>query len=398
MLNLKQYLCLLTSFTFLLLQPPATLAEDNNFEISGFARVVGGILSNDSTPINGYDDKLQFGEESLFAVQVNGQITDKISATGQLLYHSAENRDSGVEWAYLTYHHSQKLNFKLGKLRTPFFQYSDVIDVGLSYPWITPPKQVYREYIFSTFEGANVSYNFAGEDLAYYFEGYWGKFDDDLSTNGRSTATTVDNLRGVVINIVDDNLSFRVSYHRGLVEIKEDLLESFALTLGQLGFEKSAQSLNTQGDVKSIQAGITYDNLDYFARIELMRVTGDIPFVPKSTGGYVTLGYYFHPFTAHLTYATNNSNSPSPVDEIPIGFNPQLDQLAYGYKDIFNSLRDTNKDSITLGIKWDWKTNVALKMDVTLFDCELPTSTILFESTTKNVRTNLMQVGLEWVF
>jgi len=379
-------------------QAPSSLAEDRNIEISGFARVVAGKLSSDSLSVNGYDNKFRFSEESLFAVQVNGQLTDKISATGQLLYHSSDNRDSGIEWAYLTYHYNQRLNFKLGKLRTPFFQYSDVIDVGLSYPWITPPKQVYREYIFSTFEGANVSYNFAGEELAYYFEGYWGKFDDDITTNGHNTPTTVDDLRGVVINIVDDNISFRVSYHKGYVEIEQEFVDNFALTLEQLGFKKSALSLNTVGDVKSIQAGITYDNLNYFARVELMRISGNIPFVPKSKGGYVTLGYYFHPFTAHLTYATNNSDSPSTVNEIPIGFSPQLDQLAYGYKGIFNFIKDTDKDSITLGLKWDLKTNVALKMDVSMLDLKLPTTNILLESTTKKKRTNLIQVGLEWVF
>jgi len=398
MLKLKQYVCLLTSFTFMLVQAPVSLAENKNIDISGFARVVGGQLSNDSISVNGYDNKFKIGEESLFAIQVNGQLTDKISATGQLLYHSSENRDSGVEWAYLTYHHNQRLNFKLGKLRTPFFQYSDVIDVGLSYPWITPPKQVYRGYMFSTFEGANISYNFAGEELAYYFEGYWGKFDDDIVSNGLITPTTVNNLSGLVINIVDNNLSFRVSYHRGDVEIEQEFVENFTSTLTQLGFENSAQSLNTAGEVKSIQAGITYDNLNYFARVELMKVTGDIPFVPNSTGAYATLGYYFHPFTAHLTYATNNSASPSQINEIPIGSSPQLDQLAYGYKGIFNSLRNTDKDSITLGIKWDWKTNVALKMDVSIFESEIPTSTVLFERTSKIERTNLLQVGLEWVF
>jgi len=398
MLKFNRYLCLLTFFIFLLVQAPSSLAEDRNIEISGFARVVAGKLSSDSLSVNGYDNKFRFSEESLFAVQVNGQLTDKISATGQLLYHSSDNRDSGIEWAYLTYHYNQRLNFKLGKLRTPFFQYSDVIDVGLSYPWITPPKQVYREYIFSTFEGANVSYNFAGEELAYYFEGYWGKFDDDITTNGHNTPTTVDDLRGVVINIVDDNISFRVSYHKGYVEIEQEFVDNFALTLEQLGFKKSALSLNTVGDVKSIQAGITYDNLNYFARVELMRISGNIPFVPKSKGGYVTLGYYFHPFTAHLTYATNNSDSPSTVNEIPIGFSPQLDQLAYGYKGIFNFIKDTDKDSITLGLKWDLKTNVALKMDVSMLDLKLPTTNILLESTTKKKRTNLIQVGLEWVF
>lgn len=398
MLKLKQYLYLSAVFAFSFVLIPNVFAEDKKFDISGFARIVGGVIVNDSESLNGYDEEIKFGEESLFALQVNGKLSDKMSATAQFLYHPSEVRDSGIEWAYLTYHHNQKLNFKLGKMRTPFFQYSDVIDVGFSYPWITPPKQVYSEYIFSTFEGANVSYNFAGEQLAYYFEGYYGRFKDKISVNKNKTPTKIDNLRGVVGNIVANNVSFRLSYHKGYVEINEVLLNNFSETLTQLGFNRSAETLQTEGQVESMQASVNYENLNYFARFELMKLTSDIPFVQNSTGGYATLGYYFHPFTTHLTFASNKSDSPRPVNEIPTGLNPELDQLAYGYQDIFNSLLGTDKDSVTVGLKWDWKTNIALKLDMSFYDCDLPSSAALNENNAKTLKTNLMQVGLEWIF
>lgn len=398
MLKFKYNLCSLT--LFILIQSSAISAENKDFEVSGFARLVAGIASGDPIPLHRYDNQLQLDQESLVAIQIDGRLTDKISATGQFLYHPADYRESGVEWAYLTYHHNQKLNFTLGKLRTPFFQYSDVIDVGLAYPWITPPGQVYREYMFSTFEGAKVSYNFADDQLAYNLEGYWGRFDDDLSINQEKAGATVDDLRGIVFNVVDDKFSYRVSYHTGFVELDIPLIDSLATTLSQLGFDNSAKSLSTLGAIEFIQAGVTYDSLRYFARMEFMKITGDSPLMPYSTGGYATVGYYFHPFTAHFSIASNNSDSASPINELPSGHTPQLDQLKFAYKDIINTFNnaDIDTDSITLGIRWDWQANMALKLDFSVFESKPPASMNLSTTPSNNKKTNLIQVGIEWVF
>jgi hypothetical protein len=400
MLKIKHNLYALIISLVICLQTSVSLAEDNNIEVSGFARIVAGIASNDSVVFNGYDDQIQFGEESLVAVQVDGQLTDKISATGQLLYHPADNRDSGLEWAYLSYQHNKKLNFTLGKMRSPFFQYSDVIDVGLAYPWISPPRQVYKEYMFSSFEGAKATYHFADEQLAYSLEGYWGQFDSVLTLNGYQFPTTVDDLKGAVFTIVDDNLSYRISYHTGFVEIDSEYIVDIVKSLSYFGFAESAQTLTARGDIESYQAGLTYEGLKYFTTVELIHITGDIPLVPQSTAAYATFGYHFDPFIAHLTIATNNSKSSAPVNEIPAGVNPQLDQLLFGYKTIIHSLNysDVDTDSLTVGLRWDLESNCALKLDLTTFKSKLPASLLIPNSTSKDKRTNLLQVGLEWVF
>jgi hypothetical protein len=285
-------------------------------------------------------------------------------------------------------------------MRSPFFQYSDVIDVGLAYPWISPPGQVYKEYMFSSFEGAKATYHFADERLAYSLEGYWGQFDSVLTLNGYQFPTTVDDLKGAVFTIVDDNLSYRVSYHTGFVELDSDFINDVAIPLSQLGFDKSAQSLSGRGDIEFYQAGLTYDGLKYFTIVELIQITGDIPLVPQATAAYATFGYHFQPVTVHLTIATNNAKTSKPVNEIPAGVTPQLDQLLFGYKTIIHSLNysDVDTDSLTIGLRWDLEANCALKFDLTTFKSKLPASLIPVESNAKDQRTNLLQVGLEWVF
>ena len=121
---------------------------------SGFARLVGGYLDEEKATYLDYDDSISFGEHSLFALQTDVDFSEQFSFTTQLLAHASHRRDSGVEWAYLTYRPTRNWQFKAGKLRTPFFMYSDTLDVGLAYPWIVPPQQVYLPYVFPSILGS----------------------------------------------------------------------------------------------------------------------------------------------------------------------------------------------------------------------------------------------------
>jgi len=63
--------------------------------------------------------------------------------------------------------------FKLGKLRTPFFLTIAISkDVGYAYPWISPPQQVYMVFLFEVIEGASASYEIV-EDSFSQHRGYW---------------------------------------------------------------------------------------------------------------------------------------------------------------------------------------------------------------------------------
>ena len=98
--------------------------------------------------VNTQLNSISIDNESLIGLQADYQIIDDLAITGQLIGHSGNKRDSGIEWLYLTYTPSNTLKFKLGKQRTPFLSYSDVIDVGYAYPWATLPQQTYPRHFF----------------------------------------------------------------------------------------------------------------------------------------------------------------------------------------------------------------------------------------------------------
>lgn len=122
--------------------------SDDNLQFSGFARVVVGYLDDAQADYLNYDNSISIDNESLIGLQADYQIIDDLAITGQLIGHSGNKRDSGIEWLYLTYTPSNTLKFKIGKQRTPFLSYSDVIDVGYAYPWATLPQQTYPRHFF----------------------------------------------------------------------------------------------------------------------------------------------------------------------------------------------------------------------------------------------------------
>lgn len=89
--------------------------------------------------------------------------------TGQAVTRGARNGKVNLEWIYLSHEVSDKLTVQLGRKRIPFFYYSDSQDVGLAYPWIHLPPQMYGWEV--------VNYN----GVSLYYKDTWGTWTSALN-------------------------------------------------------------------------------------------------------------------------------------------------------------------------------------------------------------------------
>ena len=369
--------------------------------ISGFARLVGGYLDEEKATYLDYDDSISFGEHSLFALQTDVDFSEQFSFTTQLLAHASHRRDSGVEWAYLSYRPTRNWQFKAGKLRTPFFIYSDTLDVGLTYPWIVPPQQVYLPYVFPEYIGLNAAWQFSIKDWNLETEVYWGKFDNDVNIGHRQVDAKVDDLRGLVLRLNRGNLRLHMSYNRGDTTLTVPELSRFVKQLRGFGFERSANSLEYSGDTSFLQAAISYETLDYFLKAEWMsfgpRVRSSVPTVESY---YLSGGYTFNPITIHATFANLNAKKRRPVEEIPAGV-PQLARLRSAYRGVFNNANNEDDlQSLSVGLRWDLSPSVALKAEWVhlLGDRDEDAFFIFDQNADFDRKANLFMFAVEWVF
>jgi hypothetical protein len=167
-------------------------AEDiQRFQISGFASIVAGqVLHGSNDPSSGfanctapcfiadwsnagvYDRRLTLKPESRVGVQGSYQFNEHLSTTIQATSR-ATDPSPRLEWAYLSYKIGD-WDLQLGRKRIPLYFYSDFQDVGLAYPWITPPPDLYGWEV-TNYNGASVRYRTRLNDVALsasLFKGY----------------------------------------------------------------------------------------------------------------------------------------------------------------------------------------------------------------------------------
>ena len=394
-----RFVCALILLSFLPITAQADISDRIAF--SGFGRIVGGYLDEGSAKFEGYDNSVSFSQQSLFALQSDITITEELSLSAQLLAHSAFDRKSGLEWLYVNYEPNQNWRFKLGKLRTPFFRYSDVIDVGFAYPWLTPPIQKFSSLLFSNYEGATGTYRFNLDATNVEVEAFYGTFDGELTRTEQSIKMDVDEIKGLIFSLTSGNLSARVSttmssdFDADVVQFTE-----LANLLDFAGFQQNAESLRFDGDITVYQGNINYDTLDYFVSAEWMKVTSDLLVIPALDGYYLSAGYNFAPFQIHLSYSTSNSKYDNVENLVPKGLDPQLTQLSFAYDQVIDSLPDYELDTVTLGLRWDLRYNISAKAEVTFLKGK-PGKSSFFTGITDpdfDRKAKLYQIGVEWVF
>jgi hypothetical protein len=319
--------------------------------------------------------------------------------TSQLLAHSADGRESGIEWLYITYKPTLNTEVRFGKQRTQFYSYSDVLDVGYAYPWITPPRGVYNDYLLSSYTGINARYSTTFNDVLLSFEGYWGADDSEIEIVGERLRPNINDLRGVIIKFYGEKLSGRVSVHNSEVSVNIVPLQGFIQTLIQAGFNESARSLSTQGSGDFYHAGLKYEEFNWFVEAEFNAARSDVLTIPSIDGFAITAAYSWSPLTVFAVASTFDSDFSAPTAEIPIGVSPEIDQLALGYNQIFSNLFVDDSKIYTLGLRHDVSSSVALKVSATVIDGGSGQRSF-FERVDDdfNRRAVLYQAALEWVF
>lgn len=396
-----RHLILFTLMSVITCSSIASSDISDRVELSGFARVIGGYLDEESAKYQGYSDAISLSQQSLFALQGDVKFTDNLSLSTQLLAHSGEKRESGVEWLYLAYEPSQNWQFKLGKLRTPFFRYNDVIDVGFAYPWITPPVQVYSGFLFTNYEGISGTYKTNLSSFSVELEAYYGSYNGDFPVEDVNIGLDVSDIKGVVLSARNGNLSMRTAIiHSSDFYADVPGIDEFADALELAGFAENASSLRFDGSATGYQASINYDTLDYFAAAEWTKIDSELLLVPTIESYYATFGYNFNPFQAHITFASSKNSRPIPENLIPKGVAPQLDQLSYGYDAIIYGIQKYPLDSISIGVRWDFRHNMAAKAEVTFLNGDANESSFFseFSDPSFDRKATLYQVGLEWFF
>lgn len=332
--------------------------------INGFANLIAGKTSSDGM-LYGYDEDISLSPESLFAVQLSGDVNDKLTATGQLVARGSDDYDVDFEWAYFTYAATDNVSVSAGRLRLPLFRYSASLDVGYSYHWVAAPQSVYG-VPFNNIDGVRVDYsNYAG-DWEYNFQVTAGTFENKGYEITPGTFADIEGNNAIVGTIEATYEWFKVRATAG--SAKSSLsIDSIDTLIGQLAMISAplADKLAFNDDSSAFYGiGVEIDQFDWFVSAEWTSIDIEDSFNPQDVAYYITAGIRHGKFTPSITYEKLDGNDDvkflSDVAALPEQVRGPAAMIVGGVQQAV--MEETS--TVTLGLRYDLDTNVALKADI----------------------------------
>lgn len=380
-----------------------------NAEINwnGFVTVGGGLADpdNGASSLAGYEEDLTFDNETVLGLQLRAPVSDKLSATGQMVARGSEDYELDMAWAYVSYDATDSTTFRLGRFRTPFYLYSDFLEVGYAYHFIAPPDDVYALPADSV-DGFDVVYNTALGSVDTTVQFYGGSIDSSFQQSGQEIGVKIRNQAGLALTFNYDWLTLRASHHEAQKVSFEGLDTLFGdpstfdatacpdpsslegqAALQALGVSSLATALSCLtayttdpswsaaasqlaiDEVKfafdEIAVKVEWNNL--LAVTEFTKLTPDSGPVGEQERMFATLGYTFGAFMVHVTH-TKAEDTPAPLSE---GLNPALlgalapfgEGFADGLDQVAIELATPSRTTNTLGLRWDFETGAAFKVE-----------------------------------
>lgn len=349
--------------------PLASQAVD--FSVKGFASVIGGATTDGEqfrphVKYSGgkYDESFALDAESRVGIQVRADFTDKLSATAQVVSRGGYNWRPELTWAYLGYEVNDNVQLKLGRLKAPFYMYSDYQDVGYALPWISPPRNAYIVPI-DAIDGLNVRTNFNTGKFDHVVEAWVGHIDDAQNKyENDQLGTEIDAFGFSYAPTYDGWLTVRYTYNEGDVDLYSDNLNALndALTYFNSNFPGSIDpkmlgntaSKSQRGSFSGLGLKAEFDQLTIVA--ELNQLEWHTNLFPHQKRAYISAIYRAtDKFTPYITLMKNNDSA----GDFQLGSAP-ADVLNTALQKGFGA---SDTKAWAIGGRYDLMPNVALKAE-----------------------------------
>lgn len=335
----------------------ASPAMAGDLNINGFLSVGASMLDKNDASIASADNQGGFKNDTVLGLQISKQVNDSTTATGQLVSRGSQDYSTEAAWAFVTYAANDDLDLRMGRLRIPFFQYSDFLEVGYAYNWVRTPSEVYR-VPFSSVDGVDLTQRFSSGNIDGSVQVYYGRFQGDFDTGDDVYAADFRNFGGIAFSANMGNFGTRLSYHQA--EITMDTSDATTalggavagangIAVGILGDASAAEDFNFTGQTSQFYgAAFTYDDGTYSAVAEWTALDHGSSLFLDDQGWLIGVAARYGQFTPHLTYAIEKDNFDSGNE----GAVQELLPL------------QTEQSSIIVGVRYDYDSSTALKFEI----------------------------------
>ena len=314
----------------------------------------------------GYSRSWSPDVDSRIGLQLDAKLTPQLSAVVQVI--SQQRYDNTymptLEWANVKYAITPDASIRLGRSVMSTFLYSDYRNVGYAVPWVRPPLSVYNLMPVNYNDGIDGSYRTHFGTATNTIQGFYGGGSQKSPPDGASNPDT--DSWGIFNTFESGPTTLRLAYQKSTLSLN-DSINSFFNQFRQFGPSGIALADKYDANKKpSVFWGVSasYDPGPWFVAGEWGQSDLTPSFMGKEIAWYISGGYRFGDFTPYAIYANSRmlSNTSDPgLDLASVA--PSLRGYAAGLNAGLNGfLSPTTGTTASLGGRWDFKKNMALKL------------------------------------
>ncbi len=256
-----------------------------------------------------------------------------------------------LDWAYVEFPLAPEWGLRLGRMRSPVFLISETLDVGYAHPWVRAPYDAYQLNPFSSHDGFTLASRHALGPASLEAQLFAGRERLEFPSGPLTRQVA-----GIAVRLDRDSFSGLLSYSRNAIRFDAARIDQ-ALDLLATGFPDVAADYRVDDSRGTyLDAGFTWEPGRWLVMAEYNRFKSPTLSLPSSQSAYLTLGYRFGDLMPHLTLSGSRSLVPRDEPRVtgPLRVIPQALLLD----------NDTDQDTLALGLRWDVKPGVALKVQV----------------------------------
>ena len=336
----------------------ATAADEPaRFSLSGFGTL--GVVRSDKDDFHFRSSTTQSSSspgqnfdattDSVLGVQGTARLHDQLDATVQAVTRQTVGYDYSprISWAYLRYRATPELTVRAGRTTTPFFMFSDSLNLNYITPWVRPPVEVYSLNPFAALDGIDLLYRIPVGTLDLEIQALYG--DSHVSIPHGSAS--LKSAKGLKLALAGSGLTLQAGYARTDLEVHwGDYFYNYLTTV--MPPNVSQNMAGNEGHAQFFSAGMQWEKDNWLAIAEYAKRKVD-RYINTSHAWYITTGYRFGTLTPFVTYAKQVQEAPANDATLPPALAPLMD--------IFNASRNNAQKTIALGLRWDVARNIAIK-------------------------------------
>lgn len=331
--------------------------------------------------LNGVTDEGEYRALNILGLRLDTDLNEKLAFAAQMVMKGNRGYSPRFSWLYATYSFTPSLKVFIGKTQMPLYMHSDFLDAKYAYQWITPPESLYGGKLLEFNTGLQISWNQEIGDNWYTRLNAWAGEDKQyIALLGINV--NLDSQAGISWSVQNDWFTLRAAYSSAKSSFDENVNNLFYQKINTGITSSGAPSLNKEditwdgnGDrsyYSGVGIGFRFERFYVIAEAVYLEIP-EINFaISDSTGGYIGAGFNINEkWSLHTTYNRSkdgynkdiaNNYATQNAGVLPA---PVINAISNTINDLVRDEQEREMESISLGARWDFHKNAALKLEYT---------------------------------